>query len=327
MVDRESRCLVSSPIPQLPKALELSLMETGLVPQSCDLSCGLLSLDRKAKTQHEVIRLNNINRQPLFTLIHDSTQPLTELLEGDFVAFRTSMMPGLRYEREHLMPAFLKENEFLDWKPLTVSQGPTVGFVGQGHAALQHEMIRLRNDDAIESYGFERLTDKPPLKNPVNIGLILRQRVISHLRASTAVTSNIVVRHINNALVKGDRSHSRAEYLENMNQNLFALCVRGGGNYSIRLYETLAMGRIPVIIDETMPLPLSEHIDWSAIAVKVPISDIDSVGEIVAAFFNSKTPEQLIQMQHASRQTWLDFLTRDNFFVHALTLMTEDTKN
>jgi hypothetical protein len=87
------------------------------------------------------------------------------------------------------------------------------------------------------------------------------------------------------------------------------------------------MGRIPVIIDETMPLPLSEHIDWSAIAVKVPISDIDSVGEIVAAFFNSKTPEQLIQMQHASRQTWLDFLTRDNFFVHALTLMTEDTKN
>lgn len=326
MLERDSRCLLPSPVSQLPQELEQRLTAIGIVPQSCDLASGLFNPSRQAMTRREVLRLNDMNRQPLFTLTHDSTQPLEGLLGGNFHAFRTSMMPGLKYKGEQLMPAFLNEAEFEEWTPLTVSGGPTVGFVGQGHGELQHEMISSNSDDAVKRYGLERVSGEQTLKHPINIGLIIRQRVISGLSVSKAVTSNIVVRQINHAHLKGDLSRLRTEYLENMNQNLFALCVRGVGNYSIRLYEALAMGRIPVIIDETMPLPLSGHIDWSALAVKVPIRDIDSVGEIVAAFFDSKTPEELIQMQHATRQTWLDFLTRTNFFVHALTDISQDSK-
>ena len=326
MVDQESRCLLSSPIPQLPRDLKQRLKKLGIESQSCDLASGLFSQKRQARTQVEVIRLNESNRRPLFTLTHDSTQTLNQLLEGDFVAFRTSMMPGVRYEAQYLMPAFLNEVDFTEWVPLSVTEGPSIGFVGQGNGSLQHKMIRLNSDEVIESYGFERVSGEQPLRNPINIGLVLRQRVLNSLSKSKALTTNFVVREINYAVAKGDLSHNRTEYLENMNQNLFSLCVRGGGNYSIRLYEALATGRIPVIIDDTMPLPLSEHIDWSAISVRVPISQIDSVGEIVAAFFESKTPGELIQIQHATRQTWLDFLTRSNFFIHAITLMTEGAK-
>ena len=39
------------------------------------------------------------------------------------------------------------------------------------------------------------------------------------------------------------------------NDNLYGLCVRGFGNFSFRLGETLMMGRIPILIDTECILP------------------------------------------------------------------------
>lgn len=61
----------------------------------------------------------------------------------------------------------------------------------------------------------------------------------------------------------------KAEFVKNMNDNPFQLCVRGAGNFSHRFYETFMYGRIPVLWDTDCPLPCPDLIDWR---FTIPIS-------------------------------------------------------
>jgi hypothetical protein len=307
--------------PELPQALVKELEIQSVKLSTHDLSSELATSERRLRIQSEILRLNEIGQKPLFTLTHDSTQPLSDLLEGEYFSFRTSMLPSLKYRNEMLMPAFLDEKEFADWLPLAKPKLPTVGFVGHAKASLQHEMITGNKDSVVSDYGFERIPEPPALRNPVNIGLILRQRVLAGLSRSERVSSMFILRDVNHSLAKAGFGSRRAEYLDNLNENLFAVCVRGAGNYSIRLYEALAFGRIPLILDSTMPLPLPELVDWDSISIRVPIEKIDSAGEVLASFYESKSEDELVKMQHRAREAWEKFLTRTNFFTLATPIL------
>ena len=74
------------------------------------------------------------------------------------------------------------------------------------------------------------------------------------------------------------------EYVEHLFASEYVLCVRGAGNFSHRLYETLAVGRIPVIVDTDLRLPLADEIDWHTLGVWVPLTELDSIGERIRAF-------------------------------------------
>jgi hypothetical protein len=52
------------------------------------------------------------------------------------------------------------------------------------------------------------------------------------------------------------------EYTEVLGQSVFSLCPSGSGPNSIRLWESLGMGAIPVIISETHKLP-GEYKQWA----------------------------------------------------------------
>ena len=46
-----------------------------------------------------------------------------------------------------------------------------------------------------------------------------------------------------------------------INGNLFTLCYRGRGNFSVRFYETLMRGRIPIQINSSSIFPYEDEID------------------------------------------------------------------
>lgn len=75
----------------------------------------------------------------------------------------------------------------------------------------------------------------------------------------------------NNNLVKTDfirRDGSKEEFIENLKSSEFAFCPRGAGNFSIRFYEALQSGRIPVlIVDKDTTWPLEHLIDWKTVTV------------------------------------------------------------
>lgn len=56
-------------------------------------------------------------------------------------------------------------------------------------------------------------------------------------------------------------------FYENMSRAPFNVAQRGNGNFSMRFYQVLAAGRIPVLVDTDMDLPFSDQIDWRALIV------------------------------------------------------------
>ncbi len=56
------------------------------------------------------------------------------------------------------------------------------------------------------------------------------------------------------------RVYNQEEFRVNLSRCTYALCIRGGGNFSYRFCEALACGRVPVVIDTDCDLPMS-HIE------------------------------------------------------------------
>ena len=65
------------------------------------------------------------------------------------------------------------------------------------------------------------------------------------------------------------------EFFQNMENNLFIFCYRGRGNFSIRFYETLMMGRIPIVINTHNIYPYMDQIDYHQIGLFIEETELD----------------------------------------------------
>lgn len=73
-------------------------------------------------------------------------------------------------------------------------------------------------------------------------------------------------------------------FRNNLNANQYNLCARGNGNYSQRLYETLASGRIPVYIDSRGRIPWDHFIDYESFDCFVWVKDATKTAETLLEF-------------------------------------------
>jgi hypothetical protein len=75
--------------------------------------------------------------------------------------------------------------------------------------------------------------------------------------------------------------HDMVDYVEEILQSKFVLCPAGWGPQTFRLFETMQLGRCPVIIsDQWVPIA---GIDWRDFAIMVPERKVDSLPKILAA--------------------------------------------
>ncbi|MEM9882375.1 MAG: exostosin family protein [Planctomycetota bacterium] len=70
-------------------------------------------------------------------------------------------------------------------------------------------------------------------------------------------------------------ARQRSAYLDVLRRSKFVLCPRGRGTSSIRLYETMAAGRAPVIIADDWVAP--DGPDWDTFALRVPEAEAASL--------------------------------------------------
>lgn len=101
------------------------------------------------------------------------------------------------------------------------------------------------------------------------------------------------------------------EFKENIKHNLFTFCMRGGGNFSIRFYETLAQGRIPLYLETDAQFPLADKINWDDHLLRVFPKNTTSEIEIKLARFAQKNNLNDIQLKN--RKLWEDYLTRNSY--------------
>lgn len=191
---------------------------------------------------------------------------------------------------------------------------PIVGFCGQATISV---------GNAVKEYG---KTLGRNLKSKLGASNLPAQQVLStsYVRASvlktledaTGVTTNFIYRkkYRAGAITEVARKQTTQEFYDNMQESDYVVCVRGAGNFSVRFYEALAMGRIPVFVDTDCLLPLNEIIQWQKHVVWVSYKDRDAVAGKVKQFHSNLSSKQFEALQVQNRKLWLEKMNIGGFF-------------
>jgi hypothetical protein len=231
----------------------------------------------------------------------DSTEPLQ--LPGAHV-FRTSVLRSVRGEREYALPAFTPD---VGLDPRPWGPRPVVGFCGYA--------------PDIGAWGAVRRAARRVLDHPPHPGYV-RTRACGILLRSHDVETNFVFRSAYWAGTsrpdgtidyEGMRS-ARSEFVGNMLESDYVLAVRGGGNFSIRLYEALSAGRIPIFVDTDTVLPCWDAIDWRSLCVWLDESELPDLAARVATFHGDAGPKGFAERQRACRSAYVEHLAPEAWF-------------
>jgi hypothetical protein len=134
----------------------------------------------------------------------------------------------------------------------------------------------------------------------------LRGEVLQILSNSTKIETNFIIRSGFWA-PELTKDIAREQFVENLKNNTFILCVRGAGNFSYRLYETLMMGRIPIIINSNQVLPFEDIIDYSTFSIRLQYDNLieDGLNNIIKSISDS----DISMMQNNARIIWEEYLS------------------
>lgn len=106
----------------------------------------------------------------------------------------------------------------------------------------------------------------------------------------------------------------RLEYCQNIIDSDYVVCCSGYENYSIRLYETLSFGRIPIFVNTDCVLPYDFAVDWKKYCVCIDKSELNLIADKVADFHNRLSAQEFIDLQHECRKFWKEWLSPEGFF-------------
>lgn len=189
---------------------------------------------------------------------------------------------------------------------------PRVSFCGQGDSKRTF-LIAVRNLRSQISYSLH-LTQFEPIR-PVTPHILLRRKVLKLLAEHPQIEHDFVIRQTSTTRSFRDPAW-RQEFVGNMNGSDYAVCVRGTANYSIRFYEALSLGRIPIFIDTDCALPFDDTIDWRSYCIWIDASDLSHMGQRILDYHASITSSQFEELQVACRQLWVERLSREGFYRH-----------
>ncbi|CAH2032607.1 tetratricopeptide repeat protein [Trichlorobacter ammonificans] len=109
------------------------------------------------------------------------------------------------------------------------------------------------------------------------------------------------------------RAARRQRYLDALEDSLTALCPRGDGMNSIRFFETLSMGRIPVLIADGCLLPFASQIPYDRFVIRIAERDVDRAPRIICEWMERITPAEVLQRCREARNTWEQMLAPQSF--------------
>ncbi|MCC5645075.1 glycosyltransferase family 47 protein [Nostoc sp. CHAB 5824] len=151
-------------------------------------------------------------------------------------------------------------------------------------------------------------------------GQIMRSQALKILAESPSlVNTNFIIKDETVFLNTQDveqRQKARAEYVKNIVESDYILSCRGSANYSIRLYEILSCGRIPIFIDTDCVLPDDSIIDWKKYCVWVDEKEIPYIAEKVAEFHSNLSDQEFLDLQYECRKLWKNRLSAEGFYTN-----------
>lgn len=190
---------------------------------------------------------------------------------------------------------------------------PVVGFCGQ---ASLSQTKRIKENLRFIRENIERFFKKPFRKDyePLFPSAYQRAKLLKIFESSHKISTNFIYRkqYRAGALTGEKQTATTLEYYDNIKNSDYILCVRGAGNFSLRLYETLMMGRIPVFVNTDCLLPFDDIIDWSKHMVRVEWKDRKNIADKVAEFHQKLSGKDFEDLQHSNRKLWKENLSVNN---------------
>lgn len=233
----------------------------------------------------------------------------------NFITFRLGGFKTKLSENTEIMPCFVSDPYLHilegNWRPIVKTNMPTIGFVGKASGGLDKFMkeyliflkqsfLRIIGNNSTDVQAFFSSS-------------LFRSKVLKTLTQNSSIDSNFISRKHYRAAAKTEEAVkvTTRDFYKNIENNLYTLCIRGAGNFSVRFYETLIMGRIPILIETDIQLPLSNIINWEN---HIIFATIKNVEQKVLDFHQSKSTDDLIEIQKGNRRLVLDKLNRVDYF-------------
>lgn len=247
----------------------------------------------------------------------DGTEPVRL---PNAVVFRTSQYRSSLRPDEHIMPAYAEDLSQAAVEPRPKHDGPAiVGFCGWS----QYKNPKNAVGSFLQALPWEAralLTGNARWRARIK-GIWLRRNVLRVLQESALIRPNLILRSSHSAhavTIRMDPEVARREYVENMLSSDLMLCLKGNGNYSLRFYEALSLGRVPLLLDTDCAFPLEDRIDYSSFIVRVPLERLSQIDRVAAEFWDGLSPEQFSEMQRKAREAFEKYLSASSFLRYAV---------
>jgi hypothetical protein len=223
---------------------------------------------------------------------------------------------GLRYHSAQ--PTFIPDYQRIYSKGILQlrekREFPTVGFCGQVSTSPFHTLYRkLRLYQRKWRYKQNKSKWEPPPFETT----AFRTRVLNAFENKSGLKTNYILRsryHGGDINDKTLQEKNKIEFVENLIGSDYVVCMRGGGNYSLRFYETLSVGRIPIFIDTDCLLPFQDCIDYKKYFPIIKEENLQNAAEIVKEFHSRLSNEDFINAQKACRSLWEEHMTENGFY-------------
>jgi len=195
----------------------------------------------------------------------------------------------------------------------------TIGFVGWGNLSLKQRIRSFVKEIPIRVRALGNKQYAAKIK-----GVFWRERVNRIFKNSNRIKTNFIIRSSysgNTFDLQGNKEKNRREFIDNILNTDYTLVIRGDANEATRFYEVLSLGRIPVLIDTAVVLPLEQLINYHEFCVIVDHTDVKRAPEILADFHAKLSPEKFTEMQQKARDAFEQYLRYDSFSPYLVRLL------
>lgn len=240
-----------------------------------------------------------------------------EIKVNNSIILRTSQYKSKLLKNEIIIPAFVEDLDSdykVKFRDLDLSRKPIVGFAGWVSCSNLVQWVKYKTK-IIFNFILFKLGFVKSLA--VLQGLHFRRKVVSILNDTNLVDTNFFLRqsysgHKNT--IQDDPDKIRQQFISAIKNSDLALAVRGDGNYSLRFFEILSMGRIPLFIDTDTPLPLENEIDYDSFILRVDFKNLERLPEIINNFWQNNSDSNFKNMQKRARQAFVYRLSAPVFY-------------
>lgn len=227
-----------------------------------------LGIYNKREIQKLISSYKKTDKLVLIVLISDNESVFK--IPPNVILYRTSLQKSRKQQNDYLMP-YIWECFNESYISLGKKEQPIVGFCGS-------------------------------IKN--NLGK--RLSTIKEFKKKYTILSNFILR----SQFWGGKPNDTVLYEEfknNILESNFTISNRGRGNFSMRFYQTLSLGRIPILLDSDMLLPFDDEINWENYSI-VAKNEKKLVTK-VENWWLSKSNVEIIEVEKSCRVLFENYFT------------------